>query len=489
MKKKTINVRELVEKYQANCERISAIADACEKEQRERTEAETKEFEALARENQLLSMRMQAATAEYMRENPNAVADAEKLIRENVAANRKTEILLVRGENDFAGMMVSDANSGGIIPLNVQDFIKPLVEGFILDKVGLPMPTGLAGDYVWPIYDLAEASIAGEGVALSDSKINLSKLTATPERIGIAIPVTNQAINQSSGLIEMLVKQVMPQAVAQLLNKIVFGLEKASGATNLVGPYANIMSKAAKEAAGQTPSAEEKRYADLIAVHETPSFIDLNTSIKAKVLETGIEGNHLCWVMTKSMQAVLEGMPINENGVFVPMVQDGKLCGLPIYTSNVMRKAVVSYKKSTYADSTCTWADCEAVDTPDYEVTVTPNGEAAALAGLNCTASNKVVKITTVTEYIGIGDWGYQPMGLFGTLRFIVDPYSQARKDAVDFVLNCDYGTKTLRPEAFLLAKATTANPAPAADVRADDAATKIASAIADAIAAALANA
>ena len=50
MHKKTVNVRELVNKYQTNCERISAIADACEKEQRERNEAETTEYEALVRE-------------------------------------------------------------------------------------------------------------------------------------------------------------------------------------------------------------------------------------------------------------------------------------------------------------------------------------------------------------------------------------------------------------------------------------------------------
>jgi hypothetical protein len=85
------------------------------------------------------------------------------------------------------------------------------------------------------------------------------------------------------------------------------------------------------------------------------------------------------------------------------MIQNGTLCGLPVYTTNAIRK------------------------------TSTSGGT------------------TTVTEFIGLGDWRYQPMGLFGTLRFIVDPYSQARKDSVDFVLNCDYGTKTLRPEAFLL--------------------------------------
>lgn len=455
MKKNTVNVRELVEKYQSNCERINAIADACEQEQRERTEAETKEYEALARENQLLSMKLQAATAEHLRENPNAVADAEKLIRENVAAGRKTEITLIR-EGEFAGMMVADANSGGIIPLSVQDFIKPLVEGFILDKVGLPMPTGLVGDFVWPIYDLAEASIAGEGVALSDSKINLSKLTASPERIGIAIPVTSQAVNQSAGLIETLVKTVMPQAVAQLLNKIVFGLNKATGATNLIGPFAHIVAKG-----GESPSTEDRRYADLVAVHEAPTFAELNVKLKAKVLETGIDGAHLCWVMTKSMQAVLEGTPINSNGIYVPMVQDGKLCGLPIHTSNVMRKAVVTYKKATVGQSATTWATCDKPATEDgidFKVTVTPNGEAAALAALDNVSSNDVVEITTVTEYIGLGDWGYQPMGLFNSLRFVVDPFSQARKDAVDFVLNADYATKTLRPEAFLLAAANVAN-------------------------------
>ena len=164
--KKTLNVRELVNQYQANCDRITEMADTCEKEQRERTEAETKEYETLARENQLLSMKMQAATAEHLRENPNAREDAIKIIRENATLGKKTELVFVR---DL--MMVSDITSGAIVPLNIQDIIKPLTEGFILDKVGLPMPTGLAGDYVWPMYEMVEAQLAGEGVALSDTKI------------------------------------------------------------------------------------------------------------------------------------------------------------------------------------------------------------------------------------------------------------------------------------------------------------------------------
>ena len=77
----------------------------------------------------------------------------------------------------------------------------------------------------------------------------------------------------------------------------------------------------------------------------------------------------------------------------------------------------------------------------------------AAVADLKGMASGDYAKVVEGTEYIGLGDWRYQPMGLFGSLRFIVDPYSKARKDCVDFVLNADYATKTLRPEAFKLGK------------------------------------
>ncbi len=371
--KKKLNVRELVNKYQTNCDRISEIAETCEKEQRERTEAEDKEFAALTRENQLLQMKMQVATAEHLRENPNAAADAVKIIRENASRGQKSEIIFVR---DL--MMVSDITNGAIVPLNVQEIIKPLTEGFILDKVGLPMPTGLSGDFVWPMYEMVEAQIAGEGVALSDTKIPFSKMTAAPERVGIAIPVTNQSLNQSDGVLEMIVREIMPRAIRLLLNKILFSTTKVNGATNLVGPFV-----------GKVDSA--------IVLSAVPTFKQLNVDMKAKLLETGIDGEHLCWIMTKSMAAMLEGTPINEKGVFMPMLQNGILCGLPVYTTNCIR---------------------------DEE-----------------------------TEYIGLGDWRYQPMGLFGTMRFIVDPYSQARKDSVDFVLNTDYATKTLRSEAFMLGK------------------------------------
>lgn len=368
-----LNVRTLVNKYQANCDRISEIAETCETEQRERTDAEDTEFKALTRENQLLQMKMQVAAAEHLRENPNASTDAARIVRENMEAGRQTKIMLVR---DL--MMVSDTTAGAIVPLKVQDILQPLTEDLILDKVGLPMPTGLAGDYVWPTYETVEASIAGEGVALTDSKIKMGKLTAAPQRIGVAIPITRQTIIQTEGIIETIAKHLMPLSIAMLLNKILFSTAKVTGATTLVGPFVGIAAK------------------DVFSFSAEPTFKEFN-KMKADVLATGIDGEHLCWIMTKAQKAIAEATP-KDAGSGIMVCENDHIAGLPVFTTNYI-------------------------------------GEGN----------------------IGLGDWRYQPMGLFGDISFVIDPYSQARKDAVDFVLNVNYGTATLRKEAFKLGKVASA--------------------------------
>lgn len=201
----------------------------------------------------------------------------------------------------------------------------------------------------------------------------MSKLTATPQRIGIAIPVTRQAINQTEGVVGMIVKRLMPLSITMLLNKILFSTTKVSNATTLVGPFVALASSA-------------------VEVSEEPTFKEFN-SLKAKVLATGVDGEHLCWVMTKAQKAIAEATP-KDAGSGIMVCENDHIAGLPVFTTNYI-------------------------------------GEG----------------------YIGLGDWRYQPMGLFGDISFIIDPYSQARKDAVDFVLNVNYGTTTLRSEAFALAK------------------------------------
>ena len=373
-------LEQIKKQLKADGERIKTIAKTAETEKRDFTPEEKKELDTIEQRDRVLEVKLKGIKREQEASEITSKADnrmaALKLLRENASDGKKSEIVFT---HDL--MTVSDVEGGGVIPVNIQDILDPLTEGFILDKVGLPMPTGLAGDYVWPAYEMVDAQIAGEGVALTDTKISLSKLTARPERIGIAIPVTNQSLNQSDGILDTIVRTIMPKSVQLLLNKILFSPVKVTGATNLVGPFV-----------GKVASA--------VNLGATPTFGALN-GMKAQVLASGVEGSGLCWVMSKAMAAILEGEPINAKGIYRPMIENDMLCGLPVYTTNCIK-----------------------------------NG---------------------ATEYIGLGDWRYQPMGLFNSVRFIVDPYSQARKDSVDFVLNVDYGTVTLRPEAFVLGKVTSA--------------------------------
>lgn len=55
--------------------------------------------------------------------------------------------------------------------------------------------------------------------------------------------------------------------------------------------------------------------------------------------------------------------------------------------------------------------------------------------------------------YIGFGDFTYQAAGVFGQPYLTVDPYTGAGKNTVYFWLNVDWGTVTLRTEAFVLGK------------------------------------
>ena len=363
--------RALREKKEKLKERAKEIREACAAEKRVRNEAEDAEFKDIEREVQDIDTQLFIAADERSQEEmkENEMEKANAIIRENLKGGKRTEMVLTRS---MTGAAVAAA--GGIVPLRVQDIVEPLSEGLILNKVGLPFMTGLSGDYVWPVYEAIEAQVVKEGVKLSDSTISMSKLTASPERIGVTVPVSREALVQSSNIIEHIVRQEIPMAVSRLLNKIVVGLDKVANATNLKGPFVDM------KAGATSFEAAEPTFKELLAM-------------KAKILGKGILGENMCFIMTQAMKAVLEGTP-KDAGSGIMICENDKIAGIPVFCSNYI-------------------------------------GEG----------------------YIGLGDWRYQPMGLFGEMTFIVDPYTDSKSDIVNFTLNTMYGTTTLRPEAFVLRK------------------------------------
>lgn len=374
-------MKRLIEKMNANCARMRQLADLCESEKRERTEAEDAEYRELCRENDIIQMQMRAM---QQLPTPEQRQSATAVVRENLKRGVQTEFHLMRDETGggttpttptlvYTG--TTEAEAGGTVPARIEDVIKPLYEGLVLSAVGLDLRTGLSGQYIWPVAEAVTAQIAGEAVELTKQKLSLSKITARPERIGVSLTLTRQAVIQSDGIVESLVTSLMPEAIAALINKVMFSVDKVTGATdNLKGPF-----------------VDKKTGATVLS---SPGYKDF-CKLKASVLKSGVPGTHLGWVMSKATAAELEGTP-KDSGSGIMCIENGMLCGVPVFTTQYI-------------------------------------GD----------------------DYIGIGDFTYQVMGLFGDMSFVVDPYSSAGSDMVNFHLNCNYGTATLRPAAFALAKWT----------------------------------
>lgn len=374
-KDKKVNVRDLITRHQEISSRIGEIADQCEAEKRERTQEEDEEYHSLKREDQLLIMKMDVLSNASLRDvqNPNP----DKVLRETLAGKQQVTVMLMRDLQ-----MSSSLDGTGVIPIQEQEMLKPLRAGLIWDKVGLNIRSFLAGTELrWPKHGKAKARFLDEGERIEDGKIDFDKLNVTPRRLGCAIPLTRETLDDSQGVVEGVVREEMPAAIIDCVNEALF----ATSATytdskgkeqqrKVYGPFV----KAAQnpmQFAGAVPTRREL------------------LKIKSAVAKSGIKVIAPCWIMTEDMKTELEATPLDPgSGRF--LCENDIVLGVPVYV------------------------------TPEI-------GEGN----------------------IGYGDWSYQAAGFFGPISMTVDPFTLARQNATDFVLNTRFATTTLYEEAFVLGK------------------------------------
>lgn len=378
MSKEKFNFREAYERIAEIKDRLAEMADGLEndKEREDLTEAEKGEKRALYREMEVLEMKIKAATPTIEVKQRSDVEEANKQMRECIKDGKRFELRISREvASDFGGNTSGYLNpAGSTNPASVTmgDIVKPLYPLTILSAIGAPLLTGLKGNYQWPVVEAFEATINDEGVKLGDTKISVNKLIAKPERIGVAVPITREALNETGDLLQLVCTQYMPVAVAALMNKVMFSTEKVTNATNLVGPFVSLAAANKKTYTGEAPT-----YAELL-------------SLKGQVLGSNIVPEGLCYVMTETTKAMLEGSPKWDGSSQAIIDENGKIAGVPVFCNSTVKEGTVLF-----------------------------------------------------------GAFKYAPQGLFGDMSMIIDPYTLARKNAIDFVLNVDYAITTLRKEAF----------------------------------------
>ena len=336
-------------------------------ENRDFSKEEQDRINELTREKHYLSAEVTASTMQRQQVSVPADSLAE-VVRSAVRNKVQTELILREegaGTTTVVDNTIKTDDIANIKPLTVGEIIHSVEEKLIWDKLGIRMPSGLAGQYEWPVVGDMTAEFAGEGVELTDKKIEISKISAVQQRVGITAALTRESIFNSRGLIESLVREEMPKAIARLMNNMTLSATKIAG-QNLQGPFVTATAKSAKF-----------------------DFKGLN-GIKAFLLGKGYDVEGMVWVMDAATKATLEGTP-KDAGSGIMCVENDRLCGLPIQISSKM------------------------------------NGK------------------------IGLGDFRFQVVGMFGTPSFVVDPYTLATKGKVRFTINMNYGTATLDKDAFVL--------------------------------------
>ena len=390
MEKKAFDFRAAYDRLEAIGKRREELAEGLEKdkERESYTDAEKAEIRSLEREQQILDMKIKANTAFLGKVREDNVQDMNQKMREAISNNQRFEMTIARSMikrdafgGNTSGYATPGLNSTNPFSITTGEIVKPLWANTILQAIGQPLLTGLKGNYQWPVVEAFEATINDEGVALGDSKIPLSKLIARPERVGIAVPITRETINETDGLIQTVATEYIPKAVAALINKVEFSLTKlkkyangkvtSNDATNLVGPF---VGKTATTYTGDAPTLK-----DLIG-------------LKSSVLSKDIMPEGLAYVMTETTKGLLEATPKWQGSNQAIVDENGKINGVPVFTTSYAQEGAVYF-----------------------------------------------------------GAFKYAPMGLFGDMNIIVDPYSQARKNAIDFVLNVDFAITVLRDEAFAI--------------------------------------
>ena len=175
MNQKKKKVRELLEEQKSLNAKIGTSSG-------EEREALCQRFEKNQREISVLNQEIQLGSVEEHR-NPGAY------LREVMqsAREQKREITLNEQIKD-----------SGAINLTIKELIPALEEGLGLPPT-LSIPTGVTGNTLVPYQvSVADMEEVGEVEALTEQDIDFDKLDVTPQRIGLAISVSNAAIDNAA---------------------------------------------------------------------------------------------------------------------------------------------------------------------------------------------------------------------------------------------------------------------------------------------------
>ncbi len=406
-----MNKEELIEKISAIKEELRSMVENAEVQTRslndeeknsfEKSKAELEELKKQLAEMDEAEQRALEAAAPKQAKNKLNNKSMEKNYLQNLA-QQVSDVVNNRSleqYNNVAGNTINlraDAyttvTNGDVTDVQRETFtrmLEPLENAVIFQKLGLTFIN--TGDLVsLPSVSNVECTINGENTKLETQKIAYDKRSITPVRFGCAVGLSNTAVKTIDEHVDILGYSLRAMREAQA-RLMNKCLFSPVSVTNDGKTVKGIFVDAL---AGDASVAGKATWANIVG---------LESQIKEKDAEIT---ERAAWVMSPSTADKLRSKPIAVKAPYGDrfILEDGKIDGIPVIESNA----------------------CNAYD-----------------ASGNITYS-----------YIGLaGDWSQVIVQEVGAPSLVIDPYTEAKKNIVELVLNGDFGFEVERAENFAVMK------------------------------------
>lgn len=323
-----MSVKKLQSRYQAIQLEMRGINDAAEAAGRKNlTPEEDKRFAELADEAAAVKRQLQvAAMSEDVDLRAEALQAAATLAQEyrltsaRSAAGAELRKMFASGARSTsvdlclraAGTVLS-TDVAGAIGVAVGDIIEPLEKGLILNKLGIKMPTGLSGDYKYPIVPYVEAKIENEAVKVESSDFAIDALTPNPKRVTMSVALSNWAINQSDMILYNAVVNAVVKACQRTLNRWMF--QPTAIVNGVFGAFAYN--------ADANPINQ-------VAIAAGKEFEGLQQLIGAVESTGAYNDGTSAFAMSAKMAAKLRATPVG-NGDKMVLDESGLISGFPVF--------------------------------------------------------------------------------------------------------------------------------------------------------------
>ena len=286
-------------------DRMAELNDKAYKENRDFTEVEQREWNALTREktmnlDQLRDMATDAELAK-MREHEDKNIKLRELLKDN---GQKREIVLTN--DGSATNPVGVYSNSGAINLTIHELIPTLHEGLDLPST-LRVVTGVTGNEIWPVnVDDVEMEEVGEVEALNDQVVNFTNITPTQKRVGLKVPVSNMAIDNAAFDLMSFVQTKFTLALRKYLAKKIYSQAAWTGNK---GPFSGLTPKGTITIGGSAYKSILKAVAE---------FSD-----------KGFYEGNVMLIMDRATEAELKATPKIEGAAGGFVIENGLCAGYP----------------------------------------------------------------------------------------------------------------------------------------------------------------